>query len=269
MSPSDDHARGMGGLEPADEHNKTGEQEYEQGQEREATELHTYNTTPTLELNGSGTHSHRTGGSRALSRSSPDLKTFWKRQVSATVAHEGCRDHFAINLPHSGKKQSWCTTYTIPAGRPRLIFCHAALERTYLSYFRVSLALAFLGVIIAQLFRLQHTQHPDPRFGFFVLGIPLACTCAGAAIVVNLLGTYRFWRQQNAILRGKVLGGGWEVLATFAVVLTMLVLSIFVRICQACLLKEESRAASGEEKSLRVRKIAQDDLEIDNHGIVD
>lgn len=56
-------------------------------------------------------------------------------------------------------------------------------------------------------------------FGFIVLGIPLSCTCTGAAIVVNLLGTYRFWRQQNAMLRGKILGGGWELLAVFAVVL--------------------------------------------------
>ncbi|KAI4152305.1 MAG: hypothetical protein LQ341_000738 [Variospora aurantia] len=96
-----------------------------------------------------------------------------------------------------------------------------ALERTYLSYFRVALALAFLGVYIAQLFRLQHTEHPDPVFGFFVLGKPLSCICTGAALCVSLLGAYRFWRQQNAMLRGKVFGGGWEMLATFAIVLAV------------------------------------------------
>ena len=68
-----------------------------------------------------------------------------------------------------------------------------------------------VSVIIAQLFRLQHAQNPDKVFGFFVLGIPLACVCIGAAIVVLLLGAYRFWRQQNAILRGKVRAGGWEM----------------------------------------------------------
>ena len=68
-----------------------------------------------------------------------------------------------------------------------------------------------ISVIIAQLFRLQHVQNPDKVFGFFVLGIPLACVCIGAAIVVLVLGAYRFWRQQNAILRGKVHAGGWEV----------------------------------------------------------
>ena len=68
-----------------------------------------------------------------------------------------------------------------------------------------------ISVVIAQLFRLGHVQNPDKVFGFFVLGIPLACVCIGTAIVVVVLGSYRFWRQQNAILRGKVHAGGWEL----------------------------------------------------------
>lgn len=83
------------------------------------------------------------------------------------------------------------------------------------------MALGFLGVYIAQLFRLQRSANPDPVFGFYVLGKPLSCICTGAAICVSLLGTHRFWRQQNAMLRGKVLGGGWEMLATFAIVLAV------------------------------------------------
>ena len=86
-----------------------------------------------------------------------------------------------------------------------------ALERTFLGYLRTSLALSFLAVFIAQLFRLQHTSTPDMTLGFFVLGIPLASVCTIAAILVLLLGTYRFWRQQNAMLRGKVHAGGWEM----------------------------------------------------------
>ena len=68
-----------------------------------------------------------------------------------------------------------------------------------------------ISVIIAQLYRLEHSQTPDRVFGFFVLGIPLACVCIGAAIMVLLFGAHRFWRQQNAMLRGKVHAGGWEV----------------------------------------------------------
>ena len=68
------------------------------------------------------------------------------------------------------------------------------------------------GVILAQLFRLQHSLHPDEHLGFYVLGIPLASTFIACAIAVALLGAFRFWRQQSAIVRGKVLAGGWEVL---------------------------------------------------------
>jgi hypothetical protein len=31
------------------------------------------------------------------------------------------------------------------------------------------------------------------------------------AILVALVGAYRFWRQQNAIARGKIHAGGWEL----------------------------------------------------------
>jgi len=86
-----------------------------------------------------------------------------------------------------------------------------ANERTFLGYLRTSLALSVIAIIIAQLFRLQHTEAPDKTLGFYVLGTPLACVYIVAAIFVLLLGSYRFWRQQNAILRGKVHAGGWEL----------------------------------------------------------
>ena len=67
-----------------------------------------------------------------------------------------------------------------------------------------------IGVFIAQLFRLQHTEKPNMVFGYYVLGIPLAVICIGGSMVILALGTYRFCRQQNAMLRGKVHAGGWE-----------------------------------------------------------
>jgi len=75
-----------------------------------------------------------------------------------------------------------------------------ALERTYLSYFRISLGLAILGVVIAQLFRLQNqisktpssptspSNPSHPAFGFFRLGIPLAAICHGTAMLVAVIG---------------------------------------------------------------------------------
>ena len=100
-----------------------------------------------------------------------------------------------------------------------LLFRFIALERTFLGYLRTSLALSIIAVIIAQLFRLEHSVKPNKTFGFYALSIPLSCTCISAAIVILLLGTYRFWRQQNAILRGKVHTGGWEVNAIGVTVL--------------------------------------------------
>ena len=77
------------------------------------------------------------------------------------------------------------------------------------------------GVITAQLFRLQHSVSPDPTIGYFVLGVPLAASFLVSGMVVLLIGTYRFWRQQGAMIRGKIYAGGWEITA-------IMVLSILV-----------------------------------------
>ncbi|KAK4984952.1 hypothetical protein LTR50_006292 [Elasticomyces elasticus] len=76
---------------------------------------------------------------------------------------------------------------------------------------RTSLALSMIGVLIAQLYRLQHSLIPSTTFGYFVISKPLAAIFEIAAIVLVLLGAYRSWRQQNAMARGKVWVGGWEI----------------------------------------------------------
>lgn len=63
--------------------------------------------------------------------------------------------------------------------------------------------------MIAQLFRLQSSQ--STRFDFYTVGIPLSVTFQGCAVLVAFMGAFRFWRQQNAIARGKVFAGGWEL----------------------------------------------------------
>jgi uncharacterized membrane protein YidH (DUF202 family) len=72
------------------------------------------------------------------------------------------------------------------------------------------------GVIIAQLFRIQRALHPDPEIGFYVIGKPLSVTFIGMAIFVLLVGTMRFWRLQDALVRGKALAGGWEIFVIMA-----------------------------------------------------
>lgn len=69
-----------------------------------------------------------------------------------------------------------------------------------------------LGVIVAQLWRLQHSANPDPIFGYFALSKPLAVILQCSALGMAVLGSIRFWRQQSAMARGKVHAGGFEVL---------------------------------------------------------
>ena len=73
-----------------------------------------------------------------------------------------------------------------------------------------------VGVVVAQLFRLQHSVNPDMELGYYVVGIPLGATFISASIFVLLVGAYRFWRQQNAMLRVKAIAGGWEIIAIMA-----------------------------------------------------
>lgn len=78
---------------------------------------------------------------------------------------------------------------------------------------------------MAQLFRLQNQGTTNPAFGAFNVAIPVACVCIGSAIVMTLFGSWRFWRQQNALARGKIHAGGWEVvsIAAFGLIVSVLV----------------------------------------------
>ncbi|KAL2063453.1 hypothetical protein VTL71DRAFT_5258 [Oculimacula yallundae] len=172
---------------------------------REANEL------ARLRSNYTRATSHHQAGSSVASAKpngflesfSYNIRAFWRRQISITVAHSACRDHLA-------------------------------LERTFLGYLRTSLALSMLGIVVAQLFRLQHAPNPHPRFGFFVLGKPLAIICQGTAIYTMLIGVFRSWRAQNAIVRGKAISGGFEIIALaggiFAILIMFTVLLIAVDI---------------------------------------
>ncbi|KAJ9296768.1 hypothetical protein DTO271G3_4967 [Paecilomyces variotii] len=126
------------------------------------------------------------------------IRKFWPRSIVLTVPQKSSRDHLA-------------------------------LERTFLAYIRTSVATSMLGVLIAQLFRLQRaTSSPPPHgFGFYTVGIPLSIACHGVAILIAALGAHRFWKQQHAIALGKVYVGGWE-LYCIATLITAVVVTIFV-----------------------------------------
>lgn len=68
-----------------------------------------------------------------------------------------------------------------------------------------------MGVIIAQMMRLQHSLHPNPDIGFFVVSVPLSVVCHGSAILISVLGAIRFFHWQKEMDRGHSLVGGWEL----------------------------------------------------------
>ncbi|KAJ5902574.1 hypothetical protein N7495_003102 [Penicillium taxi] len=184
--------------------------------QREALELHEIQTQEDNELDdsmasaSSGDEYHVTTR-RATQTATPSIAChrkglwsklchFWTHHVTLTVPHKSNRDHFA-------------------------------LERTFLAYVRTSLVIAMQGVLIAQLFRLQRSPTAEDRLKFYQVGIPLAVSCYGIAIIVAIIGAYRFWRQQNAIALGKIYAGGWEINLVgilLCVVILILLVSLLV-----------------------------------------
>ncbi|KIW42652.1 uncharacterized protein PV06_06180 [Exophiala oligosperma] len=127
-------------------------------------------------------------------QSTPRALRWWRRHISLGVPHVKCRDHLAN-------------------------------ERTFLGYLRTGQAFAMLGVIIAQVMRLQHSITPDPVLGYFAVSVPLSSACHASAIAVSLLGAIRFFRYQKEMARGYAVCGGWEI-KTVGTLATMVILSM-------------------------------------------
>ncbi|KAJ5591400.1 hypothetical protein N7450_005372 [Penicillium hetheringtonii] len=182
-----------------------------------ALELHEIQTREDDELNYSSPSASSGEEVRVTTRRT-------RSRASVTSAHQG-------KHPWSRVCHFWThnVTLTVPQKSNR---DHFALERTFLAYIRTSVVIAMQGVLIAQLFRLQRSQSQEDRLKFYDVGIPLSVTCHCVAVIVALIGAYRFWRQQSAVSLGKVYAGGWEVnsvgILLFLILLTTLVLSVVI-----------------------------------------
>lgn len=130
------------------------------------------------------------------------VRQFWSKQVALAVPQKSNRDHYGISHP----------LYVASCLVHDLLMLFVALERTFLAYLRTSVVLSMQGVFIAQLFRLQRFTSQE-RYGltYFDVAVPLSVTCHGMALVIVVVGAFRFWRQQSSITDGKVLAGGWEL----------------------------------------------------------
>ncbi|OQE28870.1 hypothetical protein PENSTE_c003G08112 [Penicillium steckii] len=185
--------------------------------DREALELHEIQTREDDELNYSSPSASSGEEVRVTTRRT-------RSRASATSTHQG-KD------PWSRVCRFWThnVTLTVPQKSNR---DHFALERTFLAYIRTSVVIAMQGVLIAQLFRLQRSDSNEDRLKFYEVGIPLSVACHCVAVIVALIGAYRFWRQQSAVSLGKVHAGGWEVnsvgILLFLILLTTLVISVVI-----------------------------------------
>ena len=70
--------------------------------------------------------------------------------------------------------------------------------------------IAALGAVIAQLFTLEEK---DAGFGYSLVGKPLAILCYFISMATVLIGAFRTWRYQQAMVHGKALSGGIEISA--------------------------------------------------------
>ncbi|KAH9873563.1 hypothetical protein IAQ61_004187, partial [Plenodomus lingam] len=138
------------------------------------------------------------------------MVTFWTRHVCPSLEEGAYRDHL-------GRMNVFSLEAAVIADM------QVALERTFLAYLRTSLILVMTGVIIAQLYHLQRSATPNPRYGFYVIGGRLSAVFIATAIVVLLVGAARFWRIQRRLLRGKTLTGGWEVMLIMGLTALLLI----------------------------------------------
>jgi hypothetical protein len=69
---------------------------------------------------------------------------------------------------------------------------------------------AIVGTLVAQLFVLEEG---DSGFGYLAVGRPLASLCLVFSICTVVLGAFRAWRHQDAMIRGKALSGGFEIVS--------------------------------------------------------
>ncbi|KAF9889434.1 hypothetical protein FE257_007336 [Aspergillus nanangensis] len=190
----------------------------EDSRERDALELHEIETQEDAWSSGSiSSGEYRVTTRRTVSRSSQRtvrsqeprkgvwgrLQRLWTRNVVLTVPQNKNRDHFA-------------------------------LERTFLAYIRTSVMVAMQGVLVAQLFRLQHQPSLTGGLSYYEVGIPLSVTFHSIAILIAVLGAVRFWKQQSAIALGTVYAGGWELncigLLIGSAILVLFILSLIITV---------------------------------------
>ncbi|EFE43877.1 conserved hypothetical protein [Trichophyton verrucosum HKI 0517] len=136
---------------------------------------------------------------------------------------------------------------------------HLALERTFLSWLRTSLAFASIGIAVTQLFRLntaiqqldpsqnspsnpsallsEHYRETSKGLYFTItsnssqlrgLGKPLGATFIGVAILVLFIGFHRYFESQYWVVRGKFPASRGSIALTAFITASLMVSSLVI-----------------------------------------
>lgn len=159
-----------------------------------------------------------------------DLGDYDDLQPATDTEHSATHDSPSLVPPNRyGKIISFWQRHITISASASAARDHLANERTALSYIRSAQAFAITGVVISQLLRILHAPNPNPTFGFFVVSIPLAAVCHAMALVVTVIGCWRFLHWQSALSRGDALSSGWEFLIVFGLT-GLILLCMFVMV---------------------------------------
>lgn len=137
-------------------------------------------------------------------------------------AQDQAQDQPNLKPPTTSAPTNAPPTKNKPAEEPSPSLDHRdflALERTFLSYVRTSIALVSFGVIVTQLFMLPKLNP--------TIGVAMGCVSEAAGMVIVLVGCVRYFRQQKLLVRGKMVAAGWDLMAILAI-LGGVLLGIFV-----------------------------------------
>lgn len=100
----------------------------------------------------------------------------------------------------------------------------AANERTWHNWLAASNAVAWMGIIVAQMSRVQCVVRPD----HYNILRNKAAMCQAIAIIILLIGSYRFFREQLAIEGKGDRASQWSLLAMGVLILAV---SLIIGLC--------------------------------------
>ncbi|KAL2395248.1 hypothetical protein ABEF93_002723 [Exophiala dermatitidis] len=104
---------------------------------------------------------------------------------------------------------------------------HLANERVFLAYIRTSATIANLAVVILQLYRLKHNPPPHGKLSDYAMGVPVAAASLVIAIIVAIVGAWRFFVCQNVMAKSRIVGS-WGVVVVLTALTASLLGTVFV-----------------------------------------